>query len=61
MTSSPAALSAEESARLAAVLPNPIRWSPVKDTKGVRYRAKLILGRMERREAAREAAKAAQP
>lgn len=44
------ALSPEESARLAVVLPNPLRLNPVRDTGYVPKRARVILGVMAKRE-----------
>ncbi len=46
-----AGLSAEQAARLAAVLPSPLKWSPAQPSRGVAARARIILGRMERRAA----------
>ncbi len=43
------ALSAEQAARLAVCLPNPIRFSPTGDSGFVRKRASIILSRMARR------------
>jgi monofunctional biosynthetic peptidoglycan transglycosylase len=39
-------LGARESARLAAVIPNPKRWSPIGGTKYIERRAELIVQRM---------------
>lgn len=44
-----AGLSAEQSARLAAVLPSPLKWSPSAPSRGVAARARIIQARMERR------------
>lgn len=46
---SAAALTSWEAARLAAVLPNPLRWSPTGTSRGVQVRASIIHSRMERR------------
>lgn len=46
---SAAALTSWEAARLAAVLPNPLRWSPTGASRGVQVRASIIHSRMERR------------
>ncbi|MBU1248095.1 MAG: monofunctional biosynthetic peptidoglycan transglycosylase, partial [Proteobacteria bacterium] len=45
----PSQLSRLEAARLVAVLPNPIRWTPTGNSRTVAYRSKLIMQRMERR------------
>ncbi len=44
-----AALSAEQAARLAVVLPSPLKWSAVHPSRGVALRARIILERMQRR------------
>lgn len=46
---SASALTSWEAARLAAVLPNPLRWSPTGTSRGVQVRASIIHSRMERR------------
>ncbi|MGE4298473.1 MAG: monofunctional biosynthetic peptidoglycan transglycosylase [Desulfovibrionaceae bacterium] len=46
---SAAGLSQEQAARLAAVLPSPLRWNPAGDSRVVQKRARIILGRMMRR------------
>jgi monofunctional glycosyltransferase len=46
---SAADLTVEEAARLAAVLPNPLRYDPLSDRRFVVRRAKLLLQRMARR------------
>jgi monofunctional biosynthetic peptidoglycan transglycosylase len=43
------ALSREEAARLAAVVPSPLKHSPARDDRFVSYRTAVILGRMEGR------------
>ncbi len=51
-----------EAAHLAAVLPNPLRYSPVKSSKYVAYRSKVILRRLMRRvKAAEPTTEAARP
>lgn len=44
-----AGLSVEQAARLAAVLPSPLKWSPTAPSRGVAARARIIQGRMARR------------
>ena len=44
----PRSLSLDEMARLAAVLPNPLRWRPDRPSRTVRWRSKIILDRMLR-------------
>lgn len=46
---SPASLTMQESASLAAVLPNPVKWSPTSSSRVVRLRTRIILRRLERR------------
>lgn len=46
---SASSLTPGEASRLAAVLPNPLRYSPVKRSKYVAYRSKVILRRLLRR------------
>lgn len=48
-----AALGAEQAARLAAVLPNPLRWTPAKPGPYVRRRTSVILARMSQVEVPR--------
>lgn len=45
----PVDLTREEAARLAAVIPSPLRHTPVEDSKFMRYRMNLILKRMDQR------------
>ncbi len=45
----PSALTPVESARLAAILPNPLKWSPSSGSRIVRLRARVILRRLQRR------------
>jgi monofunctional glycosyltransferase len=42
----PARLTADEAARLAAVLPNPVRWSAARPTPYIKRRAAIIRGRI---------------
>ncbi|WP_035041615.1 monofunctional biosynthetic peptidoglycan transglycosylase [Desulfovibrio sp. X2] len=46
---SAAGLSEEQAARLAAVLPSPLKWSASHPSRGVALRARIILHRMQRR------------
>ncbi len=41
-----AALTRREAALIAAVLPNPLRWSPAKPTRYIQGRARTIEGRV---------------
>ncbi len=49
-------LTMEESARLAAIIPSPLKYNPNSDAKFVRFRAKLILNRMIARAEIKEGA-----
>ncbi len=46
---SASALTPNQAAHLAAVLPNPLKWSPTKPSPGVAARARLYHSRMQRR------------
>ena len=52
---SPAGLTAYEAARLAAVLPNPVRWSIARPTAYIERRAAIIRGRMVQLSGAQQA------
>lgn len=46
---SPSALTPLQAARLAAILPNPVKWKPDSTSRAVRLRTRIILRRLERR------------
>lgn len=46
---SPSALTPREAASLAAVLPNPLKWTPTSQSRVVKLRTRIILRRLERR------------
>ncbi|UZP68243.1 monofunctional biosynthetic peptidoglycan transglycosylase [Desulfovibrio mangrovi] len=46
---SPSALTPNEAAALAAILPNPLKWSPTSQSRVVKLRKRIILRRLERR------------